>query len=225
MLLEATFWPLTSPLLWQPLAIAGSLLVVTTLVLGRQAQKKQKALLFIAGLFTVYVLSVFIDWRSAVLFDVQLYAGLLTALLLLTIGAHVIIKQLPDREKKHSSLTRANQRLALLYTAQHPRYSYVIAGGVIGLLEPVQYSTHTYTALLLFRGSYNAGFATEAFAHILLSLLMSLVVFALGYVAARHAITHYRQSDNQPLLLMTAGTGLMFTAIVLVAIIAFAMRL
>lgn len=225
MLLEPTLWPLTSPLLWQPLAIAGSLLVVTTLIIGRHAQKKQKVLLFIAGLLTMYALSVFIDWRSTALFDTQFYAGLLVTLLLFAIGAHIIIKQLPDREEKHTSLTRANKSLTLLYSAQHPRYSYVLAGGIIGLLEPVQYSARTYTALVLFRGSHNIGLTAEVLTHILLSLLVSLVVFALGYIAARHGITHYRQSDNQPLLLMTAGTGLMLAAVVLVAIIAFAVRL
>ena len=225
MLFEATFWSLTSPLLWQPLAIAGSLLIVTTLILGRQTRKKQKALLFSAGLLVMYVFSVFVDWRSTTLFDVQLYVGVLMTFLLFVIGAHIIIKQLPDHNKKHTSLTRANQQLALLYSTQHPRYSYILAGGVIGLLEPVQYSAHTYTALLLFRGSYNASFVAEIFAHIILSLLMSIIILALGYAAVRYATTRYNRLDNQPLLLMAAGTGLMFIAIALVAIITFTVRL
>ena len=225
MLFEATFWPLTSPLLWQPLAIASSLLIVTTLVLGRQTRKKQKTLLFSTGLLVMYVLSMFVDWRSTTLFDVQLYVGVLMAFLLFVIGAHVIVKQLPDHNKKHTSLTRTNQRLALLYNTQHPRYSYAIVGVIIGLLEPVQYSAQTYNALLLFRGSYNASFAAEIFAHIILSLLMSIIILALGYVTVRYATTHYSQSSSQPLLLMAAGTGLMFIAIALVAIIAFTVRL
>lgn len=223
--LETTFWPLVSTLLWQPLSISASLLIITTLILGRQTRKKQKVLLFIAALLIMYLLSVFVDWRSTVLFAVQLYAGLFMALVLFVIGAHLTIKLLPSQENKHTSLTRANQRLTLLYTAQHPRYSYALAGGIIGLLEPTQYSARTYAAALLFRGSYNTSYAAEVFIHVLLSLFISLVIITLGYIVARHIVNRYRQSDNQPLLLMTAGTGLMFAAIVLVAIIAFAVRL
>lgn len=221
---DATFWPLLPTTVWQPLALVAAALVVATLIGGRQQHKKQKAMLYIAGLSVIYVASIFIDWRSSSLFAAQLYSTILLASVLLIIGLHLIIEQLQDADQKHTSLTNLNHVVARVYQAKHPAYSYGIIGALIGLLEPTHYSMQTYSSMLLLRSSFSSLHVVELLTHVLLSLSLSLVIFAAGYLLVKYLAKHPRRYDRQ-LYTLYAGIGLVMIASIAVALASFVVRL
>lgn len=224
MIFDATFWPLLPTTVWQPLALVAAALIVATLIGGRQQHKKQKAMLYIAGLSTIYVASVFIDWRSSSLFVAQLYSTILLASVLLVIGLHLIIKQLQDTNQKHTSLTSLNHAVARIYRAKHPTYSYGIIGALVGLLEPTHYSMQIYSSTMLLRSSFSSLYVIEVLTHVLLSLSVSLIIFATGYLLARYLAKHPRRDDRQ-LYTLYAGVGLVMIASTSVALASFVVRL
>ena len=224
MIFDATFWPLLPTTVWQPLALVAAALIVATLIGGRQQHKKQKAMLYIAGLSTIYVASVFIDWRSSSLFVAQLYSTILLASVLLVIGLHLIIKQLQDTNQKHTSLTSLNHAVARIYRAKHPTYSYGIIGALVGLLEPTHYSMQIYSSTMLLRSSFSSLHVIEIVTHVLLSLSISLIIFATGYLLARYLAKHPRR-DGRQLYTLYAGVGLVMIASIAVALASFVVRL